>query len=84
MRDAIIYIEAVSHYCSRSAQMGPSSELEHTRFDTPPNFDGEPDPEITTACAVCPLKKELKSRGKGDVDRTFGQEPLCNTDSRIR
>jgi hypothetical protein len=86
IRDAKMKFEAVSHYFSQLVQSPKieRSELEHTRFDALIDWDWEPKPEMTVACAVFPLKKELKSYGKEEADHTFGEEPLHNIDSRIR
>ena len=78
IRDAKMNIEAVSHYSSRLAKSPDieRSEFEHTRSDAPSTCDWESEPEMTVACAVCPLKKELNGWGKEEVYYTFWQETL--------
>jgi hypothetical protein len=86
VRDAEMNVKGVTHYSSRLAQSHNTEcrELEHTKFDAPFGCDPESEPEMTVACAVCPLKKELNNEGKEEVDHTFGQGRLCNIAFRIR
>ena len=63
IRDAKTSVKVVVHYPSqlaRSPEIG-HGELEHTSFDA---FDcdcgREAESEMTVACAVCPLRNELK------------------------
>ena len=86
VRDIETNVAHVTHYYSQLAQSPDieRSELEHTKFDALFKCDWDSEPEMTVACAVCPLKKGLNSWGKEDVDHTFGQETLRNIGSRIR